>query len=72
MPPDLIAPEEVDDRMNWRPGRASRLARRGKLPHYQLPDGAVRFAWAELVALVRHVPLSHPERPTTAGVAHVV
>ena len=71
MPPDLIAAEEVDDRMDWRPGRASWLARRGKLPHYQLPDGAIRFAWAELVALVRHVPLDRPKPPASAGVVHV-
>ena len=71
MPPDLIPPEDVDTRLGWTPGQASRLARKQKLPHYVLPDGDIRFAWAELAALIRHVTPTHPELPTAAGVAHV-
>ena len=43
----LLYPEEIDKRLNWPPGRAERLARRKKLPHVLLPDGAVRFRWEE-------------------------
>jgi hypothetical protein len=52
---ELLCPEEIDKRLNWPIGRALKLARRGMLPHYLLPDGAVRFRWAEVDALVRHV-----------------
>lgn len=55
MPTDLLYPDDIDARLNWPPGRASRLARAGKLPHYVLPDGSVRFGWDEIAPLVRHV-----------------
>lgn len=55
MPTDLIYPDDVDHRLNWQPGRASRLARAGKLPHYILPDGSIRLRWDEIAALVQHV-----------------
>lgn len=71
MPPDLIPPEDVDTRLGWTPGRASRLARKQKLPHYVLPDGDIRFTWAERAALIRHVTPGHSELPTAAGVARV-
>jgi len=37
--PELLYPEDLDERLNWPLGRAERLARRGKLPHLVLPDG---------------------------------
>jgi hypothetical protein len=56
MPADLLYPDDIDARLNWPPGRASNLARRGKLPHYILPDGSIRIRWDEVTPLVRHVP----------------
>jgi len=51
----FLHPEEVDQRLGWPLGRAARLARQGKLPHVLLPDDSVRFEWAEIEALIRHV-----------------
>jgi hypothetical protein len=41
----MLTGVEVDKRLRWPLGRAERLARRGKLPHIVLPDGAIRFQW---------------------------
>jgi len=49
---DLIRPCEVDRLYCWPAGRAQRLARRGKLPHYVLPNSEIRFRYAEVAALV--------------------
>jgi hypothetical protein len=48
----LLYPEEIDKRLNWPPGRAERLARRKKLPHVRLPDGAIRFRWEDIEPLL--------------------
>jgi hypothetical protein len=56
MPKELLYPDDIDSRLNWPPGRTSRLARSGKLPHYVLPDGSIRFHWEEVAALLRYVP----------------
>lgn len=61
MPTELLYPEDIDSRLNWPPGRTSRLARAGKLPHYVLPDGSIRLRWEEIEPLVQHVPAA-PER----------
>jgi hypothetical protein len=53
--------EEIDTRMGWRPGKAERLARQRRLPHILLPDGSIRFDWAELEALIVRIP------PASAG-----
>ena len=39
----FLFPEDVDSRLNWKPGRTERLARQRRLPHYVLPDGSIRF-----------------------------
>lgn len=68
MPTDLLFPEDIDARMNWPPGTAGRLARRGKLPHYVLPDESIRLSWAEITPLVRHVTATPTaERKVVAG-----
>jgi hypothetical protein len=41
--------------------QAERLARRSKLPHFLLPDGAIRFDWAEIEPLVKRVPARGPQ-----------
>lgn len=52
---DLEFPEDIDLRLNWPLGTSTRLARRKQLPHYLLPNGAIRLRWEEVSALVRHV-----------------
>ena len=52
---DLVSSPEIDRRLGWTIGRADSLARRGKLPHFRLPDGSVRFRWAEIEPLIQHV-----------------
>ena len=44
----FLYPEDIDKRLNWPLGRAERLARRKKLPHVLLPDGAMRFRWEDI------------------------
>ncbi len=52
----FLHPDEIDKRLNWPLGRAERLARRKRLPHILLPDGSIRFTWAEIEALLVRVP----------------
>jgi hypothetical protein len=66
MPTDLVYPDDIDARLNWPPGRTSKLARQGKLPHYLLPDGSIRLRWDEIAPLVRHIPLP-PSSPKGVG-----
>ena len=47
-PPDLLTPAEVDALLRYRAGRSARLARGGKLPHVLLPDGSIRFRYADI------------------------
>ena len=53
----LLYGEDIDNRLNWPLGRASRLAKRGKLPHVVLPDGSIRFEWEAIEPLIVRVPL---------------
>lgn len=48
MPEYLIDGLTVDRRLDLRGGTADRLAKRGKLPHVVLPDGAFRFRWSKV------------------------
>lgn len=52
----FTTPEALDRRMDWKPGRAERLARRRLLPHILLPDGSIRFDWDEIESLIVRVP----------------
>jgi hypothetical protein len=52
---DLCTGYEIDAHLQWPLGRSERLARNGKLPHFKLPDGSIRFDLAEVSALIRHV-----------------
>jgi hypothetical protein len=58
---DFLYPEDIDRHLNWPLGTAARLARRQRLPHYVLPDGAIRMRLAEVRPLVRHVSLQAVE-----------
>ena len=54
MPTKLLTPEETDDLLRYPPGKAERLARRGKLPHIRLPDDAIRFKASDIESLMRN------------------
>ncbi len=53
---DLVYPEVVDKHLGWTLGTARRMARRGKLPHYTIPNGEIRFRLVEIEPLVVRVP----------------
>lgn len=57
----FILPDELDRRMEWKPGRAERMARQRRLPHVLLPDGSVRFDWSEIESLIVRVPAATAE-----------
>ena len=50
--PELLTDRELDKRLRWPLGRATRLARRGKLPHVLLPDNTIRFEWETIEPLI--------------------
>ena len=59
----FLDPQELDQRLGWKPGRAERLARQRRLPHVLLPDGSIRFEWDKIEPLIVRVPLvAEPER----------
>ncbi len=64
----LLYPEQIDRLLTWPLGTAARLSRQRRLPDVRLPDGATRFVWDEVEALVLHVPTA-PDRET--AVSHV-
>lgn len=39
----LIRPSDLDARLRYPAGRSLRLARKGLIPHFLLPDGEIRF-----------------------------
>lgn len=49
----LLTPREVDRMLRYPRGRSLRLARAGKLPHVQLPDGEIRFSEEQLERVIR-------------------
>jgi excisionase family DNA binding protein len=63
--PEYLTPDEVDERLKLPHGKASRLARRGKLPALILPDGSVRFDADKLQAFL--AAREHQPRPAAAG-----
>ena len=63
-----LYPDEIDRRLNWPPGTAKRLAKRYRLPHYVLPDGAIRFRWEEIEPTIQRVaPASSTKEVTLAA-----
>ena len=50
--PNLLYPEEIDQKLNWPLGKAEKLARQRRLPYVLLPDGSIRFRWEEIERLV--------------------
>lgn len=67
----LLYPEDVDQRLNWPLGRAKRLARQRRLPYVLLPDGSIRFRWAEIERLVLPVgPSNAPDAKNRREVDH--
>jgi hypothetical protein len=59
-----LTPEQIDARLSWPPGRAERLARQKRLPHFLLPDGRIRFLWELVERHITYVPsVILPPRP---------
>ncbi|QDU44600.1 hypothetical protein Mal52_30860 [Symmachiella dynata] len=52
----LVYSDDIDRKLNWKQGRAERLARQRRLPHVILPDGSIRFDPTEIEALLVRVP----------------
>ena len=48
----LLKPTEVDELLRYAAGRATKLARSGKIPFIRLPDGAIRFDEREIKQLL--------------------
>lgn len=48
----LLTAREVERMLRYSPGRATRLAKAGKLPYLILPDGEVRFNKTEIERLL--------------------
>jgi hypothetical protein len=63
----LLEGGEIDRRLSLRPGTAVRLARRDKLPHIVLPDGAIRFSWPDVAEALKQVV---PARSGETEAAH--
>lgn len=49
---ELLRTSEVDRLLSWPFGKTSRLARDGKIPCVQLPDGQIRIAKTDLQELL--------------------
>jgi excisionase family DNA binding protein len=54
--PKLFLPEEVDELLRLKKGQASRLARRGELPHIQV-GREIRFPADEIERLLTPKPV---------------
>ena len=52
---DFLCPEDVDRKLNWPSGTTSRQCRRGRLPHYVMPDNSIRLCWIEIESLIIRV-----------------
>jgi predicted site-specific integrase-resolvase len=53
----LLVPQEVDRILRYPRGRASRLAREGKIPCIILPDGELRFDETEINRLLTNTSI---------------
>lgn len=54
MPPDLLTPEDVAERIGMSPSWVRKRAQARELPHYKV-GGKLRFRWSEIVRfLERH------------------
>lgn len=67
---DLLYGEEIDKTLNWPLGRAERLARRGRLPHVVLPDGAIRLRWSDIEPLIVLVDATGDTDPAMGEQSH--
>ena len=67
---DLLYGEEIDKKLNWPLGRAERLARRGRLPHVVLPDGAIRLRWSTIEPLIVQVDSTSETDAVQGGQSH--
>ena len=62
--PKLITPRELDRLLRYPTGRSLRLAKKGKLPFVELPDGDIRFVESQVLSILglnRHEPKTMSE-----------
>lgn len=52
----FVLARDIEKRLGWKSGRAERLAKQRRLPHYILPDGQLRFLWDDIEPLIVRVP----------------
>jgi len=50
---ELLKPKEVDLLLRYPFGKTARLAKAGKIPYIQLPDGQIRIREDEIESLLR-------------------
>ena len=58
---------QVDSFFKWPLGTAERLARRGKLPYFLLPNGELRFDLVEIQKLTQYIPATCDGLPGSGG-----
>ena len=66
-PLPLLMPREVDRLLRYPRGRSLRLAKAGKLPYVELPDGEVRFAVADIARLMAGGDATQLDRADTSA-----
>jgi len=64
----LLYGGEIDRKWSLRPGTSERLAKRGLLPHVELPDGRIRFRWRDVEACLQEHQVAHSSVPQTVPV----
>jgi hypothetical protein len=59
----FATPGEIDELLRWQFGKAERLAKRGRLPHYRLPDASIVFRIDEITEVIIKVeaPVLEPD-----------
>jgi predicted site-specific integrase-resolvase len=66
MKTQLLKPCEVDLLLRYPTGRSLRLARAGRIAHFVLPDGEIRFEEAEIKRILKPQAINaiRAERPS--------
>lgn len=67
MPTAMLTGQDIDDRLKWPAGKADRLAKQRRLPHYRLPDGAIRFSWQQIEPLITEVATTADQSEVSNG-----
>lgn len=67
----LMTERKLDKKLRWPLGRAVRLVKEGRLPHILLPDGSIRFIWADIERLIVNIEATRGTEMPNGGQAHV-